>query len=540
MLTININSVASENTFQIRKKSDNISQNNTNIQKYNNTYLDVCNFKNNYINFTGSGSSLPEKLKERPITECSPVKEKSNHSDKLSGVISTALKYVSEDCPLVFASSDRERSQKFLGNVFGSGLFDDDLELNSIIFVEDERMIDNPVMIIKNANGYGIIGDVGLLDKDTGEVHGLYSEEINLLYPQKHNIVLEFSDLEPVSLGEVPVKSDLNFIKKFAVDDVFSDEFRKTGHIHVIDSVEKDYDKVPITKSYSTYPMFSDIGGNKEAIQKVIENIYAPMVFPEIFGHQMTKASILEGPPGTGKSMLGSALCNELTKKLGEKVSLFKISGAEMQVPAVGGSEAKWRDLFKDAHDNQPSLILIDEIDACTPKRDGSSNARYDNAVVNQILSLMSELEKSDDKTHVIGMTNRLEAIDPAMLRNGRFGNIIPVPAPNLEETREIFDIVSKKYNLKDDIDLDKLMKKFISIKATGATITGILENSEKFAYRKHDVYTKLMSDSITADEIKAIQIDTDDIYKAINEEEEKLKKAKISSDRIAIKGFRR
>jgi len=535
MLTINSNIIINRNAYQNNKNLNYVQKNNTNTPRYSNSYFDVCNFKNNLIQFTGKENNLPASLKVSNITDYSLLCETGRYTDKLSGVLSTALKYLSEDCPLILGGADREFSRRFLDGVCYNGLLDDALEWNNILFVEDGRIQDNPIMIVKNNDGYGIIGDVELLDKDSGEIHTLTNSMITPLNPKKNGIIMPKLGLDTISIGEVPDKSDIKYIKKFDVVEFFSEEFEEVDEPYENNCVVKDYEKVPKTKCCGTYPMFSDIGGNKEAIQKIIENIYAPMVFPEIFGHRMTKASILEGPPGTGKSMLGHALCNELAKKLGEKVSLFKISGAEMQVSAVGGSEAKWRDLFKDAKDNQPSLILIDEIDACTPKRDGSSNARYDNSVVNQLLSLMSELEKSDDKTYVIGMTNRLNSIDPAMIRNGRFGNIISVPAPNLEETREIFDIVSKKYNLKDNIDLDKLMKKFVSIKATGATISGILENAEKYAYRKQDVYSKLLTDSISADEIKAIQIETDDIYKAITEEEKKFKK----SERTVIKGFR-
>jgi transitional endoplasmic reticulum ATPase len=289
--------------------------------------------------------------------------------------------------------------------------------------------------------------------------------------------------------------------------------------------------------------MFKDIGGNKEAIQRVIEDIYAPMAFPEIFGHQMNKGTILDGPPGTGKSMLGIALCNELSKRMGKKVYLESVSGAAMQNSAVGGSELAWRELFEKAIKNQPALILIDEIDACLPKRDSSSNARYDNSVVNQLLTLMSDLEKSDNCVRVIGMTNRSDAIDPAMLRGGRFGNLIFVPAPNLEELREIYDKVSQKYNISPDFDVDKFLQKVERIKGTGSTLALTLENAGKFARRKSNIYTDLLDGNRDRADIKKdadnVVITDAEIYKALSDEEEKIKKTR-NSDRIVIKGFRR
>lgn len=502
-----------------------------------NKFFDLPNYA---INFCAK-SNMPKELRVSPISECNPINEHGVHSEKLSGVLSTALSYVKPDCPLILGRSEREASQRFIANVFGSELFSLSKEINHVIFVEDDRIVDNPIMIVKDEAGkIGVIGDVGICDKETKDSNAIYSSEIYPFDVDRDSILLSFSEIEPISLGEKPIKCDLNFIRKFDIEDVLSEKFGETGNFRLSGSGDNEYEKVQVTKTFNDYPMFSDIGGNKEAIQKIIENIYAPLVFPDIFGHQMTKGSILEGPPGTGKSMLGMALSNELSKKLGEKVSVFSISGAEMQVSAVGGSEAKWRDLFEDAHNNQPSLIIIDELDACTPKRDGSSTARYDNSVVNQILTLMSNLEKSDDKTYIIGMTNRVSAIDPAVLRSGRFGNIIEVPAPNLEETREIFDIVSKKYNLSDDIKLDELMKKFVDIKATGATISGVLENAGKYSYRRCDVYSKLLDGSMSEEEVKSIKITSEDINKALSDEKKKLDKAKINSDRIVIKGFNR
>ena len=252
----------------------------------------------------------------------------------------------------------------------------------------------------------------------------------------------------------------------------------------------------------------------------------------------MTKGAILEGPPGTGKSMLGIALANEIAKRLGQKVHIQEISGAQMQIPAVGGSEAKWRALFETAIDNQPAIVLIDEIDACTPKRDDSSNARFDNSVVNQLLSIFSKLEKSDNKVYIIGMTNRVDAIDPAMLRPGRLGNIISMPAPNYDEALEIFNKTSKGYKFDDTVDTEAMLKKIVQIKGTGATIAGTLEQAQIYSGRRNNLNKKVLDGTLTKEDYDNCVINREDIVKALKDEEEKLKKAKISSDRIVIKGF--
>lgn len=498
------------------------------------------NCKNYIIPFSGR-KPLPEELPISEITECNPVNEKGKHTDKLSGVLSTALSYISPTTPVLLGSSDRNLSFDYVMDIFSDEeLYKMPKEMNSIIFVEDDRIIDDPVIFVKNDdNELCIIGDTIILDKDTNKhVETTGFTDITYINPSAHNIKLIKTDIRPISIGETPAEIDLKNIKRFMWPDVMSKDFPDSGKIHT-GGFSSTADKKTVYKP-SDYPMFSDIGGNKEAVQKVIENIFAPMLFPEIFGHQMNKGTILEGPTGTGKSMLGLALCNELSKKLGKDVYLQQVSGTALQTSAVGGSESNWRNLFERAINKQPALILIDEVDACTPKRDDSSNARFDNQVVDQILSLFSDLEKSDYIVHVIGMTNRVDAIDPAILRNGRFGNVITVGTPDFDEAKEIYNIIAKNYNIDENFDVDKYIKDVVRIKGTGSTIAGTMENALKYALRKRGVYNynRLINDDISKEDVASCVIGSDDIEKAFKDETDKLKKAKISSDRIVVKGF--
>ena len=501
------------------------------------------NYKSYVIPFLGSEKTLPKKLKQNPIVECEPVNigDQEKDSEKLSAVLSTALKYLTPKTPVLLGCSDRYQSQKFILRSFSDDeLFEDQQEISHVIFVEDDRIIDDPVLFVKDDDGtVSIIGNVILQKKGTKDKLVLNSAIKMPVDTEEYNIKFINTDIDAISMCESPDRRDLQHIKQFDIEEVLGQEFPESGNV-----LSGEFSAtVPAQAKYAgnDYPMFSDIGGNKEAIQQILENIYAPMAYPDIFGHVMTKGTILEGPPGTGKSMLGIALCNELSKKLGEKVHLQSISGAEMQISAVGGTEAKWRALFQEAIDNQPALIMIDEIDACIPKRDESSNARYDNAVVNQILSLMSELEKSNHRVHVIGMTNRLEAIDPAMLRPGRFGEVISVPAPNYNEAKEIFDKVSQKYKFDDTFDLEAMLKRIIKMKGTGSTIAGCLEKARKYSLRRNSIYNyeKLLGGNISKEEVDNCKISMIDINKALDAEESKQKKAKIMSDRIVIKGFK-
>ena len=528
------------NTNTRLSTSNNISSSIENKHTDNKNYnLRPYNCRNYVVPFMAK-KSMPPELPTNDIAECNPLNEKGKHTDKLSAVLSTALSYMTPTTPVILGSSDRNLSFDYIMDIFSNEeLFGTPHNMNSIIFVEDDRIIDDPLIFIKKDGKIGLIADAIILKKDSKKyVKTTDYATITYIDPDFQNIKFILTDICPFSVGEIPDSKDLKFIKKFAWPDVMSRDFPDTGKVHS-GGFSSTADKKTVYKP-SDYPMFSDIGGNKEAVQKVIESIFAPMLFPDIFGHQMNKGTILEGPTGTGKSMLGLALCNELSKKLGKEVDLQQVSGTALQTSAVGGSEANWRNLFERAIKNQPALILIDEVDACTPKRDDSSNARFDNQVVDQILSLFSDLEKSDDIVHVIGMTNRLDAIDPAILRNGRFGNVITVGTPDFDEAKEIYYIITKRYNIDENFDVDKFIKDVVKIKGTGSTIAGTLENAKKYALRKRGVYNynRLINDDISKEEVDSCVINSEDIYKAFKDEQDKLKKAKISSDRVVIKGF--
>lgn len=497
--------------------------------------------KNYVIPFMGNNKKnihLPGELRQSSISECNPVPDDDVDSERLSGILSTAFEYLRNDSPVVLGCSDRRDMQNKVRRIFNDeNIFTEEREINNVIVIEDDRIIDEPIMFIKEGKKLYVIGNVQIVNKETKEKIYATDTEKTRINPYIHSIKLYNTDLDNISLGEIPDRRDLQHIKNFKVEDFLDLSFRTSGNL----SPEEFSTRINKESQYVSgeHPMFSDIGGNKEAIQRIIETVYAPIVYPDLFGHVMTKGTLLAGPPGTGKSMLGIALANELSKRLGQKVSIHEISGAQMQISAVGGSEAKWRALFETAIENQPAIILIDEVDACTPKRDDSSNARFDNSVVNQLLSLFSNLEKSDNNVYVIGMTNRPEAIDPAMLRPGRLGNLISVPAPNYEEAKDIFSKVANQYEFEDTVDVDAFIKKIVNVKGTGSIIAGTLENAQLFARRRKGIYKMVMDNTLTKENFDNCKISQEDIDKAFEKEMEKQKQAKISSDRIVVKGFR-
>jgi transitional endoplasmic reticulum ATPase len=197
---------------------------------------------------------------------------------------------------------------------------------------------------------------------------------------------------------------------------------------------------------------YEDIGGLKEEIQKVREMIELPLRHPEIFeklGIEAPKGVLLYGPPGTGKTLLAKAVANETN------AHFLSISGPEIMSKFYGESEARVREIFREAKDKAPSIIFIDEIDSIAPKRE-EVMGEVERRVVSQMLSLMDGLE-TRGKVIVIAATNRQNALDPALRRPGRFDREIEIRVPDKRGRLEILQIHAHNMPLYEDVDLSKV-----------------------------------------------------------------------------------
>src|SRR5438034_4095360 len=197
---------------------------------------------------------------------------------------------------------------------------------------------------------------------------------------------------------------------------------------------------------------YEDIGGLKEEIQKVREMIELPLRHPEIFeklGIEAPKGVLLYGPPGTGKTLLAKAVANE------SNAHFISISGPEVMSKFYGESEARLREIFKEAKEKAPSIIFIDEIDSIAPKRE-EVTGEVERRVVSQLLSVMDGLE-SRGKVIVIAASNRPNAIDPALRRPGRFDREIEIKVPDKRGRLEILQIHTRNMPLDTDVDQDRV-----------------------------------------------------------------------------------
>src|SRR5690349_4063060 len=258
---------------------------------------------------------------------------------------------------------------------------------------------------------------------------------------------------------------------------------------------------------------YEDIGGLGDAVARVREMIELPLRHPELFkrlGVEAPKGVLLHGPPGTGKTLLAKAVANETNS------NFFTIGGPEIMSKYHGESEERLRNVFQEAEKNAPSIIFIDEIDSIAPKRDEVSG-EVERRIVAQLLSLMDGMS-SRGKVVVIGATNRINAIDPALRRPGRFDREIELGVPDRNGRLEILQIHTRGMPLAKDVNLQKLAD--ISHGFVGADLQSLSKEAAMRALRRILPEIDLASESIPADTLKKIIVTMQDFTDVIKEME--------------------
>jgi transitional endoplasmic reticulum ATPase len=256
---------------------------------------------------------------------------------------------------------------------------------------------------------------------------------------------------------------------------------------------------------------YEDIGGMKDEIQKVREMIELPLRHPEIFeklGVEAPKGVLLYGTPGTGKTLIAKAVANE------SSAYFISISGPEIMSKFYGESEARVREIFKEAREKAPSIVFIDEIDSIAPKREEVSG-EVERRVVSQLLALMDGLE-ARGKVIVIAASNRPNAIDPALRRPGRFDREIEIKVPNKKGRSEILQIHTRHMPLTRDVDLEKLSS--ITHGFVGADLEGLCKEAAMKTLRRVLPELTLQDEKLTPEFLDKLQVTNDDFQLALRD----------------------
>ena len=316
------------------------------------------------------------------------------------------------------------------------------------------------------------------------------------------NILKKNLYMRPASKGDIivptSVRSDRrggSLFEDFFGEDIFSEMMTGIGgtetRLMVVNTKPKGIVKIDDQTSIDLKPKaveieeediptvtYEDIGGLHNEIKKVREMIEVPLKHPEVFerlGIEPPKGVLLHGPPGTGKTLLAKAVANEAG------AHFQTINGPEVMSKFYGESEKKVREIFEEAEEGSPSIIFIDEIDAIASKREEASG-EVEKRVVSQLLTLMDGLE-ARGQVIVIAATNRVDAVDPALRRPGRFDREIEIGVPDKDGRKEILQIHTRHMPLTDDVNLNKISDRTYGY--VGADIEALAKESAMHALRR-------------------------------------------------------
>ncbi len=274
-----------------------------------------------------------------------------------------------------------------------------------------------------------------------------------------------------------------------------------TTHIEILPSAAVAIKKTPKIR-------YEDIGGLKHVIDRIREIVELPLKHPELFYHlgiEPPKGVLLYGPPGVGKTLLAKAVANEAG------ATFLSINGPEIMGKYYGESEERLREVFRQAKEKAPSIIFIDELDAIAPRR-AEVSGEVERRIVAQLLALMDGLE-SRGQVIVIGATNRIDAIDPALRRPGRFDREIEIGPPDKEGRKEILKIHTRNMPLADDVNLDELAE--MTYGFVGADLAALCKEAAMHALRRVIPKLDKKMKEIPASVIEKLKVTREDFLEA-------------------------
>ena len=256
---------------------------------------------------------------------------------------------------------------------------------------------------------------------------------------------------------------------------------------------------------------YEEVGGLKSEIKAMREIVELPLRHPELFtglGIEPHSGILLYGPPGCGKTLIAKVLASE------SEANMYSINGPEIMNKYYGETEARLRDIFKEAKDNSPSIIFIDEIDAIAPKRE-EAYGDVEKRVVAQLLALMDGLTDRGNVI-VIGASNRPESVDPALRRPGRFDREVEISVPNEDGRLEILQIHTRGMPIADDVNLKTLSSELHGY--TGADIKSLCREAAMKSIRRFLPQIDLETEKIPAEVLKSMDVRLIDFYDAMHE----------------------
>jgi len=303
---------------------------------------------------------------------------------------------------------------------------------------------------------------VGTLEELIDDTHAIVSSSVG---PEYYVPIMSFVNKDLIEPGCAILLHN----KSMAVVGLLTDEVEA-----MVSVMKVDMDKAPL----ETY---ADIGGLDKQIQEIKEAVELPLTHPELYddiGIKPPKCVILYGPPGTGKTLLAKAVANATS------ASFLRVTGSELIQKYLGDGPKLVRELFRVADEHAPSIIFIDEIDAIGTKR-YESNSGGEREIQRTMLELLNQLDGFDSRgeVKVIMATNRIDSLDPALIRPGRIDRKIEFPLPDIKTQQRIFQVHTAKMTMSADVKFNEIIH--TKDRLTGADIRAICTEAGLLALRE-------------------------------------------------------
>lgn len=455
-------------------------------------------------NLTGSNTQLIDKnYASLAIKKVNPA-FKSNNDIDTGDKISALLNELNPD-ELIIVSKNKKQAQKDINENINAvnGIF------NKVYFVEN-----------KNMSGSMLFNKIGKeikftnLERKTVDIDESYDSNFEVFHTD--SVILTKTakinnGLETISLRKYPTQEAINSKKTYAeeieLDEKRLKEVRNLTSKLVSDTINNE--KSNEINNKENFMTFDKIGGQHIAKKELKKSIIYPIKYPflQSRGMGINKNAILYGPPGTGKTMLGLALENEAG------VPFFQVQGSELDSKYVGESEQHWRELAEKAIKAQPSIVFIDEMDAIGKKRGGQDV--YGDKVLNTILAILSDIEKKNYQVYMVGATNNIKSLDPALLRPGRFGLQIPVFRPTKKDLDEILNISIKNQILDKNVNKKALINEMYNSGLTGSDVKYLVRLARDNSFERLGHFDMMDKGTYTESDMNSAKITNDDFINA-------------------------
>jgi transitional endoplasmic reticulum ATPase len=323
--------------------------------------------------------------------------------------------------------------------------------------------------------------------------------------PHLSRILIDFpaskNDIIPIPLGMPFIQPPIVGFKVVEIEPEEAVIITKDTKIDFSDKTTSSFEGI---KQFS----YEDIGGLKDELQRLRETIELPLKHPELFqklGIEPPKGVLLYGPPGTGKTLIAKAVASE------SGAHFIHIAGPEVISKYYGESEQKLRDIFDEARENPPAIIFIDELDSIAPRREDVTG-EVERRVVAQLLTMMDGLEERGQVV-VIGATNRVDAIDAALRRPGRFDREIEIGVPSELDRIEIMKIHTRGMPLAEDVNLETLAQQTHGF--VGADLAALAREAAIRALRRYMPVLDLEAEEIPQEVLDTLKVYASDFRSA-------------------------